>query len=496
MHITQQPTEMQIQAVLEKIRDAAKILVKSQSSGVIGRQKEDGTYIAVAYEDDGTEFEVDMVAQNCLEQGLLEASPDYRFVGEEGDQEDIVDASQRHISADTLDGTGPFIAGFNHYATSVLMIHKYPVLAVICLPAMRRWHVASFDGSSAWLDSAIFYQVDEGQGGALRIAPTAKPVGPATGKVKDCYLLVSSDAQSELEFSGFAGKTRALGATASHLALVLASKAGERAVAITRAKVHDVAAGLALVASGGLEVRDLRTGDLVNVGDLICGALTRRRENTPPLLVSAKGDLFAGGLRLRRTAERIVAVDSNNANERAVERRTAHKQGISHRAVHIDIRNNDGRYLVWRRFDGRLEVLGGHVDWLSALGRGETNFEAVVRELREELNLEKNWLEDPAGRLRQPYLRQIDTIENRLPSSQGDNHEWVAVFLLDWSKDWGDPAGKWSLKAVSQGGEGYSPQWLTPVELARECGGDDAKVNAAAKLFLARHNVQLRRSEA
>jgi hypothetical protein len=77
----------------------------------------------------------------------------------------------------------------------------------------------------------------------------------------------------------------------------------------------------------------------------------------------------------------IVGTDVRNENPRPVDRDEAHRSGIVHRAVHVENVDERGRRLVWRRRDGRLEIPGGHVDWLESDGRAESYDETVLREL-------------------------------------------------------------------------------------------------------------------
>lgn len=134
-------------------------------------------------------------------------------------------------------------------------------------------------------------------------------------------------------------------------------------------------------------------------------------------------------------------------------------QGIPHRAVHLEIFNAQAQYLVWQRQDGRLEIPGGHVDWLPRANRGESFEEAALREAVEELYLSYNWqvpVEQAQARLH-GHLRRIGPLViNQLPSPQGHNNEWVAVFALAWQGSWGDPC------QFVLSDEGHTdPRWLS-----------------------------------
>jgi myo-inositol-1(or 4)-monophosphatase len=71
----------------------------------------------------------------------------------------------------------------------------------------------------------------------------------------------------------FRGKMRALGSTAYHLALV-ARGAAEAAI-LGRARVWDVAAGLALLEAAGGELVYLKSGRRVDLAELLDGSLSK-----------------------------------------------------------------------------------------------------------------------------------------------------------------------------------------------------------------------------
>ena len=98
----------------------------------------------------------------------------------------------------------------------------------------------------------------------------------------------------------------------------------------------------------------------------------------------------------------LVATDALDSSVYPLDFSTVHMQGIPHRAVHIEIVNSSGNYFIWHRTDGRLEIPGGHVNWLESKNRPESYEEAAMRELIEELNLPFNWglsLENAQARL-------------------------------------------------------------------------------------------------
>jgi 8-oxo-dGTP pyrophosphatase MutT (NUDIX family) len=185
----------------------------------------------------------------------------------------------------------------------------------------------------------------------------------------------------------------------------------------------------------------------------------------------------------------IVATDSRNVETWPVDRRDAHERGLIHRAVHVEVQDNAGRLLIWRRRDGRLEIPGGHVDWLSGEGRAESYLECASRELCEELALAANWgiPFDTARERVAPLLASVAIVSNQLPGRSGKNNEWVNVFQLLWQEGCGDPAGSnWTLDPE----EGMSAAtWLAVDEIERRCLLAPALPTAALRLLLLRRGV-------
>src|SRR5690606_16057529 len=71
----------------------------------------------------------------------------------------------------------------------------------------------------------------------------------------------------------------------------------------------------------------------------------------------------------------------------------------------------------------------------------ETYLEAALRELEEELSLLRNWrLGSAEVRARLGgALERRGLFANQLPSSAGNNNEWVMAYRLDWPRAFGEP---------------------------------------------------------
>jgi 8-oxo-dGTP pyrophosphatase MutT (NUDIX family) len=181
----------------------------------------------------------------------------------------------------------------------------------------------------------------------------------------------------------------------------------------------------------------------------------------------------------------LVGTDSTNTQAYPVDFETAHAQGRPHRAVHLEISNSRAEFFVWERQDGRLEIPGGHVDWITQAHRPESYEEAALRETIEELNLLVNWqvsATEARARLH-GHLRRIGPLViNQLPSPQGHNNEWVAVFGLAWEGSWGDPCQF----VLSEEGH-TAPRWLSLEGIKQE--SMQHPINAALRLFLQRHGI-------
>ena len=184
----------------------------------------------------------------------------------------------------------------------------------------------------------------------------------------------------------------------------------------------------------------------------------------------------------------IVGVDHGDQNTRSIDRDIAHEQGIPHRGVHIEIVEfiTTNRYLILERSrenDNRLEILGGHVDWLDSYP--ETYEVAALREICEELNLEYNWAMDQQAvyrRLR-PHMSQYVQTINQLSGRAGYNNEWITVFRLRWQRSWKDPT------SFNLSRENKSARWYTLDELTERSLEAGAEINTALRLFFQRQNI-------
>jgi fructose-1,6-bisphosphatase/inositol monophosphatase family enzyme len=201
------------------------------------------------------------------------------------------------VIVDPLDGTAPYLQQLNFYAVSLLFASEFPRAAILHQPSMGTWLVATFPDGPNWAAGAHWFTVS----GDGQVLPGAPPKGPDREEpIADSYLDVSSDVHRWLDLTKFSGKLRARGATASGFtALIAGGGADPRAIAVTRAKVWDVAAGLVLAEAIGLRSVELKTGATVNVSEMLSAALGGGDPVTPPLVVARPGDRFVEGVELR-----------------------------------------------------------------------------------------------------------------------------------------------------------------------------------------------------
>jgi 8-oxo-dGTP pyrophosphatase MutT (NUDIX family) len=183
----------------------------------------------------------------------------------------------------------------------------------------------------------------------------------------------------------------------------------------------------------------------------------------------------------------LAATDSTDSKVYPLDFESIHKQGIPHRAVQIEITYDSEHFFVWQRIDGRPEIPGGHVDWLQQQNRGEEYKEAAIREIIEELNLTENWDKDLNGisSKLERHLSPISKFINQLPSSHGNNNEWITAYKLVWQTEWGDPCSpEWIL-----GNEGTSPAWLSVEEIKTFSLSDPKKLSSSLRHFLLRRSI-------
>ena len=237
----------QIEAASAVVYGAGLLLLRGQAQ-VSCKLKKDGSLVTA----------LDLKTQKSVETQLRRIFPGYRFVGEEDPRSwPMAFMPQCRIIVDPIDGTGPFARGLNYFGISLAVIDErhQPLVAIMHLPGLRKWCVASFEDQAP-----MRYQV-ACCGNSVRVSELeAMPTMRMDWRLEDSYTYVGSDAHRQLDLSAYPGKIRALGASVAHLVLLADRTLDPAAVILTRYKVWDAAAGLALAHANGLEIRNLATG--------------------------------------------------------------------------------------------------------------------------------------------------------------------------------------------------------------------------------------------
>jgi len=204
----------------------------------------------------------DKAAEKILLDDLMEARPNYGFLGEEGTVIEGKDPTRRWI-VDPLDGTTNFLHGMPHWALSIALEHKGEIVsAVVYDPAKDEMFYAE-KGSGAWLNDSQRIRVSGRTRMIESVFATGVPFGgrsylPAT--LQDLARLMPTCAG-----------VRRWGSAALDLAYVAAGRYDgywERGL-----QPWDIAAGILIVREAGGLVQPIRQGqDLLEGGQLIAAA--------------------------------------------------------------------------------------------------------------------------------------------------------------------------------------------------------------------------------
>jgi myo-inositol-1(or 4)-monophosphatase len=257
----------QIEAVSAVVYRAGVLLLRGQAK-VSWMLKKDGTFVTA----------LDLRTQKLIEAKMRRIFPEYAFIGEE-DPRSWARAfkPQCRIIVDPVDGTGPFARGLNYFGISLAVIDEshLPLLAIMHLPGLAKWCVASFEDQVA-----IRHRITR-RGNSVRISKhEMSPPMRMDWRIEDSFTYLGSDAHQQLDLSAYPGKIRALGSTVAHLVLLADRTLDPAAVILTRYRIWDVAAGLALALANGLEVRNLTAGTDMQLGEIFAGVT-----QVPPALM-------------------------------------------------------------------------------------------------------------------------------------------------------------------------------------------------------------------
>jgi myo-inositol-1(or 4)-monophosphatase len=201
----------------------------------------------------------DMAAEQIIRDELMEARPNYGFLGEESTETEGNDPTRRWI-VDPLDGTTNFLHGMPHFAVSIALEHKGEIVAgVVFDPAKDEMFYAE-KGQGAWLNDKQRLRVS----GRTRMIESVFATGVPFGGRKYLPAALQDLARLMPQCAG----VRRWGAASLDLAYVAAGRYEgywERGL-----NAWDIAAGVIIAREAGAMVEPLREGqDLLTAGSLI-----------------------------------------------------------------------------------------------------------------------------------------------------------------------------------------------------------------------------------
>lgn len=216
------------QTLLTMLRQAGDLAIDAWQRPMAFQTKGDGTPVTLA----------DLAAETALRSGLESAFPRDAVVTEESGG---VQGQSAWWVVDPIDGTSCYIEGLPHWG---------PVLARL----VPQGNSSRVDCGAIWLPRlAEHYHVEHDEGEERpRAWFNGTPLTASAAVPRTLYLPSRFHMHFRLDY---AGKTRCLGGTAAHLALV-ARGAAEAVIVAPGWKAWDTAAGLALIAAvGGVVAR-------------------------------------------------------------------------------------------------------------------------------------------------------------------------------------------------------------------------------------------------
>lgn len=213
-------------------------LARSYFRNVTAERKADRTLVTAA----------DRAVEELLVQRLLVLLPDARILGEEFGTAGRSAASCT-VTVDPIDGTAAFVAGLPTWCVTLGLVWEGRAVGGIThLPTTGETYLA--EGDRALWNGRIM------------------PPGPRPVAEGDRFIVAYSGYHRDGAIR-FAGKIRSLGSTAYHMALV--ARGAAVAAFLGRPRIWDIAAGAALIAAIGGELR-YRSGARVELRALLDGA--------------------------------------------------------------------------------------------------------------------------------------------------------------------------------------------------------------------------------
>ena len=199
----------------------------------------------------------DRKAEQVIRDELMEARPNYGWLGEESEPVEGKDPTRRWI-VDPLDGTTNFLHGLPHWCVSIGLEHKGEIVAGVILDPIKDEIFVAEKGQGAWLNDRRI-RVSGRRDISGMIFATGVPWG-------DSDELPKTQADMAKLLPRCAG-VRRFGAAALDLAYVAAGRYDgfwERGL-----NAWDIAAGICILREAGALYGSLSDGDVLETGDLI-----------------------------------------------------------------------------------------------------------------------------------------------------------------------------------------------------------------------------------
>ena len=202
----------------------------------------------------------DIAAEEMLREDLLEARPNYGWLGEETGEVVGKDPTRRWI-VDPLDGTTNFLHGLPHWAISIALEHKGEIVAGLVFDAAKDEMFYAEKGNGAWLNGTQRLRVSNRNRLIEAVFATGLPFAakktlPATLKDLGNLLPVCAG-------------VRRFGSAALDLAYVAAGRYDgywEREL-----NLHDIAAGYLIAKEAGALIEGVREDQYpLESGSILC----------------------------------------------------------------------------------------------------------------------------------------------------------------------------------------------------------------------------------
>jgi myo-inositol-1(or 4)-monophosphatase len=204
----------------------------------------------------------DMAAEQILREELMEARPNYGWLGEETGETPGADPTRRWI-VDPLDGTTNFLHGMPHWAVSIALEHKGEIVSAVIFDAAKDEMFYAEKGAGAWLNDSKRLRVS----GRNRLIESVFATGIPFAGNKYLPATLQDLARLMPQVAG----VRRWGSAALDLAYVAAGRYDgywERGL-----KPWDIAAGLLIAKEAGAMVEPIREGQsLLDDGHVLVGA--------------------------------------------------------------------------------------------------------------------------------------------------------------------------------------------------------------------------------